>query len=139
MVPYKFRRIRVPTPDLFSSRVLKVCNPSRVKARYWKPKIVYCRNTNTSPVQTGSNIIVHTQILTSVMTFFSWNASLFVFVSTIYIKIQNINGFILIFQQAGMKIKSLKLICLVGMLPCNLDTEWIAVSNTLLRLANPCW
>ena len=30
----KFRRIGVPTRDSFSSRVLKVCNPSRVEARY---------------------------------------------------------------------------------------------------------
>ena len=30
----KFRLIGVPTRDSFSSRVLKVCNPSRVNARY---------------------------------------------------------------------------------------------------------
>ena len=73
----KFRRIGVPTLDLFSSRILKVCNLSRGKAQYGKPKIVFSRSTNTSPVPTRSNIIVHTQILTCVMTFFSQNASLF--------------------------------------------------------------
>ena len=67
----KFWRIRVPTRDSFSSRVLKVCNLSRVEARYWKPKIVFSRSTNTSPVPTRSNIIVDTQILIRVMTFFS--------------------------------------------------------------------
>ena len=52
----KFWRIRVPTLDSFSSRVLKVCNLSRVEARYLKPKIVFSRSTITSPVRTCSNI-----------------------------------------------------------------------------------
>ena len=56
----KFRRIGVPTRDLFLSRVLKVCNLGQVEAQYWKPKIMFSLSTNTSPVRTRSNIIVHT-------------------------------------------------------------------------------
>ena len=52
----KFRRIGVPTQDSFSCGVVKVCNLSRVEARYWKPKIVFSCSTNTSPVRTRSNI-----------------------------------------------------------------------------------
>ena len=71
---YKFRQIGVPTRDSFSSHVLKVCNQSRVEARYWKPKIGVSRSTITSPVWTCSNIIVHTQVLICEMTFISQNA-----------------------------------------------------------------
>ena len=52
----KFRRMGVPTRDSFLSRVLKVGNLSQVEAQYWKPKIVFSQSTNTSPVQTRSNI-----------------------------------------------------------------------------------
>ena len=72
----KFWRIGVPIRDWFSSRVLKVCNPSRVEAWYWKLKFVSSQSTNTSLVQARSNTIVHTRILIRVMTFFSRNASL---------------------------------------------------------------
>ena len=52
----KFLRIGVPTQYSFSRRILKVCNLnlSRVQARYLKPKIVFSRSTNTSPVRTRS-------------------------------------------------------------------------------------
>ena len=50
----KFRLIGVPTRDSFSSRVLKVCNLSRVEAQYLKTKIVFSRSTITSPVRTRS-------------------------------------------------------------------------------------
>ena len=66
----KFWQIRVPTRDLLSRRILKVCNLGRVEAWYSKPKIVFSRSTNTSPVRTHSNIIVHTQILIRVIPFF---------------------------------------------------------------------
>ena len=70
----KFWQIGVPTRDSFSSCLFKVCNLGRVEARYWKPKIVFSRSTNTSPVRTRWNIIIHTRILIHVMTFFSRNA-----------------------------------------------------------------
>ena len=75
----KFQWIGVPTRDSFSRRILKASNLGRVEARYLKPKIVFSQSTNTSPVQNGSNTIIHTQILIRVMTIFSPNASIFVF------------------------------------------------------------
>ena len=56
-----------------------------VKARYWKPKTVFRRSRNTSPVQTRSIITVHTQILTHITTIFSKIMSLFVFASRYFL------------------------------------------------------
>ena len=69
----KFWQSRVPTPDSFSRGILKVCILGRVIARFWKPKIMISWSTITSPVQTRSWIIVHTQILIHVITFFYQN------------------------------------------------------------------
>ena len=75
----KFRRIGVPTRDSFSRRILKASNLGRVEARYLKPKIVFSRSTNTSPVRNRSNTIVHTQILIHVMTIFSCKSQILKF------------------------------------------------------------
>ena len=75
----KFWRIGVPTRDWFSRRILKASNLGWVEARYLKPKILFRRSMNTSPVRNRSNTIVHTQILIRVMAIFSQNASIFVF------------------------------------------------------------
>ena len=77
----KFRRIGVPTRYSFSRRILKVCNLGQVEARYWKPKIVFSRSTNTSLVRPCSNINVHAWLLIRVKTFFHQNASSFMFLS----------------------------------------------------------
>ena len=50
----KFWQIGVPTQNLLSSRVLKVCNLGQVEAQNWKPKIVFSWSMNTSPVRTRS-------------------------------------------------------------------------------------
>ena len=80
----KFRQIGVLIQYSFSRQILKVCNLGRIKAWYWKPKIVFSWSTNTSPVRTLSNIIVHSWILIRVKTFFTRNASLFVLLCKFY-------------------------------------------------------
>ena len=54
-IDIKFWRIRVPTRDSFSRRILKASNLRRVEAWYLKPKIVFSRSTNTSPYRNLSN------------------------------------------------------------------------------------
>ena len=93
----KFRRIGVPTRDSFSRRILKACNLGRVEARYLKPKIVFSRSTNTSPVRNRSNTIVHTRILIRVLTIFSQNASIFVFASKFYKNMKTFDNHSIVF------------------------------------------
>ena len=50
----KYRRIGVPIRHSPSRRISKVCALSQVEARFWNPKIVFTRSTNTSPVQKWS-------------------------------------------------------------------------------------
>ena len=45
----------VPTRDSCLRRILKACNLGRVEAQYLKPKIVFSRSTNTSPVLVLTN------------------------------------------------------------------------------------
>ena len=75
----KFWQSGVPTPNLLSRQILKVCALSRVEAWFWNPKIMFTRRTNTSPVQKWLNTKVNTQIVICVMPNFLKFTSLFVF------------------------------------------------------------
>ena len=80
----KLRQIGIPTRDSFSRRILKACNIGWVEALYLKPKIVFSRSTNASPVRNRLNTIVHTRILIRVMTIFPQNVSILVFASKFF-------------------------------------------------------